>query len=123
MVTRSQIKLATIRLNQQRDAANNPSAWYLRREAFEMFIHVANAAVAALRLTDKSVIATAIESIIAVIPTAPKDTTSKDALHAKMSELKNRLRYTSNVNSAEYQRIDAQIDLLIELLNKQEKNV
>jgi hypothetical protein len=124
LVTRSQVESAALRLYKNRD--NNSKGWafnidgqtFFRKEILDIVVNLAGTVSALLRLNNKSNVALAIDSIVASTVKSPEPSNIL-ALNDKLTELKNQLRYVRNVDSAEYVRIDAQIDLLVELLERE----
>ena len=116
MVTRSQVALATSRIkNKPHNRGGFNTNIFLREEFVDMLVGVADAISALLRLNNKPNIATAVSSVVK--HTAGRRRVSKDELSDKLADLKAQLRYITDVNSKEYLKLDAQIEVLIDILN------
>ena len=120
MVTRSQVALATTRIKTRPRKRGFSTDIFLREEFIDLLLGVTEAVGALLRLNNKPNIATAITA--AVKHTAGRRRVSKDELSDKLAELKDQLRYTTDINSKEYLKIDAQIEVLVDILNCKEIN-
>lgn len=118
MATRAQvIRAELVKLNH----APSASVWYLREDVWNLFIHGASLLVDVLRVTNKPAIALALDAVVKATNKPAANADDVASLHSKLQELKERVRYITDTNSSDYIRIDAQIDLLMELL-KEKKN-
>ena len=123
MATRSQvIRSELVKINKRKNSTATTS-WYLQEDIWDLALQGFSVVSGVLRAANKPGLALAVDAIVATAQ-QPVRLNAADAenLKKKLNDLTQQLRYVSEPSSTEYVRIDAQIDLLMQLLKEKENN-